>query len=143
MLRDTFDQQRPLCVNLGCDKKVSTTGSKYKPRYRTVCSKCHDASWGRGQYEPWVVPFKTGRCSNQNANLGWKCPTDYSLGSVAIGQTDLDHIDGNPRHNAKENLQELCPICHRVKTSLNGDTAFKKVKKPDRFGASSLNEFYD
>jgi hypothetical protein len=29
---------------------------------------------------------------------------------------DIDHIDGNPEHNHIDNLQFLCPNCHRQKT---------------------------
>lgn len=29
------------------------------------------------------------------------------------GQTHVHHRDGNPQNNATENLQRLCPACHR------------------------------
>lgn len=34
---------------------------------------------------------------------------------------DIDHINGNNRDNRMENLQTLCPNCHRLKTFSNGD----------------------
>lgn len=33
-----------------------------------------------------------------------------------IGATDLDHKDGNPRNNSRDNLQPLCASCHSRKT---------------------------
>jgi 5-methylcytosine-specific restriction protein A len=31
--------------------------------------------------------------------------------------TDVDHIDGNPRNNARENLRPLCHSCHSKRTA--------------------------
>jgi len=36
-------------------------------------------------------------------------------------QLEIDHIDGNKKNNAKENLQILCANCHTLKTYLSGD----------------------
>ena len=30
--------------------------------------------------------------------------------------TEVDHIDGNPRNNSRENLQPYCKSCHSKKT---------------------------
>lgn len=31
--------------------------------------------------------------------------------------TDVDHVDGNPRHNRPENLRPLCHSCHSRRTA--------------------------
>lgn len=36
-------------------------------------------------------------------------------------QMDIDHIDGDHKNNNKDNLQELCANCHRLKTIENKD----------------------
>lgn len=33
---------------------------------------------------------------------------------------DLDHIDGNPRHNFRENYRLLCPNCHSMTSTWRG-----------------------
>ena len=38
---------------------------------------------------------------------------------INMCQLDVDHIDGNHKNNAKENLQTLCANCHRLKTFQN------------------------
>jgi hypothetical protein len=40
-------------------------------------------------------------------------------------QLDVDHIDGNKKNNDPSNLQTLCANCHRLKTYLNKDGAWK------------------
>jgi 5-methylcytosine-specific restriction endonuclease McrA len=47
---------------------------------------------------------------------------------VNICQLDVDHIDGNHLNNSQENLQTLCANCHRLKTFLNKDGPYKRVK---------------
>ena len=36
-------------------------------------------------------------------------------------QLDVDHIDGNHKNDALDNLQTLCANCHRLKTYINKD----------------------
>jgi 5-methylcytosine-specific restriction endonuclease McrA len=40
-------------------------------------------------------------------------------------QLDVHHIDGNHSNNSPSNLQTLCANCHRLKTKLEGHTAYK------------------
>ena len=41
-------------------------------------------------------------------------------------QLDVDHIDGDNKNNELSNLQTLCANCHRYKTFMNQDGAYKK-----------------
>jgi hypothetical protein len=35
--------------------------------------------------------------------------------------TEIDHIDGDYTNNHSSNLDELCPICHKIKGQQSGD----------------------
>jgi hypothetical protein len=39
----------------------------------------------------------------------------------AKGMTEIDHIDGDYTNNKLDNLDELCPICHKLKGQMHGD----------------------
>ena len=44
--------------------------------------------------------------------------------------TEIDHTDGDPLNHEHSNLKELCPICHKLKGQLNGDTnGYRRSKK--------------
>lgn len=109
---------RPQCLNYGCDKLVTTSGSRWRP----YCSRCHKAGYDKNtKLREGVTPFKTGKCSNQDGHLGFKCAIDYDKAPWAIDQTQIDHIDGNHLHNVPENCDELCDMCHTYKGKLTGD----------------------
>lgn len=114
------------CCNHGCNnpQAYSSKDKNGKKRYRPVCSSCHLSSWSKKPLPEGVIPFKLGICCNQDGHLGFPCAMDYSKAPWAIGQTEIDHIDGNQRNNQVTNLQELCGSCHREKSHRNGD--FKK-----------------
>ena len=116
---------RPICINLGCGKPVAVMeGSIHddNPRWRVHCGHCQAASYGKWPHRSGVTPFKTGLCSNIDSGLGFPCLIRWDLTtddySVA---TEVDHKNGNPADNRPENLQELCPICHREKGKRQGD----------------------
>jgi hypothetical protein len=44
----------------------------------------------------------------------------------AKGMTEVDHIDGDHTNNHPSNLDELCPLCHKLKGQQSGD--FNKTK---------------
>jgi hypothetical protein len=114
---------RPICVNHGCNKPVtySRVDSSGQKRWRPHCGHCQGASYGRHPHAPGVTPFKTGRCSNSDGHLGFKCAISYRKAPWAVGMTEIDHKNGDCSDNFIENLDELCPMCHKRKGSLFGD----------------------
>ena len=111
---------RPTCINYGCNRPCHDSGTRYRP----VCGLCHRAGYTNGDYPFGVTPFKTGKCSNLDSHLGFACAIDYVRAPWAIGQTQIDHVDGNYLNNVLSNVDELCPLCHQRKGMLSGD--FKK-----------------
>jgi len=116
---------RPICINHGCTSPVSTMKGKItdaNPRWRVHCGDCQKASYGGKPHKPGVTPYKTGRCTNTDGHLGFSCLIKWSeVPAWATGMTEVDHRDGNPNHNDHANLDELCPMCHKLKGQLNGD----------------------
>lgn len=137
----SLDIQRPACTSSDCNKPVAlirnfydSEGNKTKVSWRKYCSTCHNkrtaAKHGlstiteitarRHGFDTAVGylnskhPYRKHRksyCENQDGRLGFTCTTNV----VWDGMLDVDHIDGNPQHNEKENLQTLCKCCHAYK----------------------------
>lgn len=119
----TKSDKRPKCVNYGCNKPVAHDGKRHRP----VCSHCHKAGYGHHPFAKGVTPFRKGKCSNQDGRLDFCCAMDYEKAPWAIGETDIDHINGDRHDNRPENLMELCSPCHKHKGKVSGD--HKKNKK--------------
>lgn len=117
------EKNRPTCINPGCGKPVafSNTAADGRKRWRIHCSHCQKASYGKNPHAAGVTPFKTGRCSNVDQHLGFPCPINYEAAPWMIGQTEVDHRDGNYFNNDVTNLDELCPCCHKEKGKRAGD----------------------
>jgi 5-methylcytosine-specific restriction endonuclease McrA len=80
-----------------------------------------------------VLPYKANRCDNEDGKiLGMPCPVQdwNTLREIGIPLTDLDHKDGNHHNNVPDNVQELCPICHRIKGKQNNDHQNGRYPKP-------------
>ena len=114
---------RPICINHGCNKPVtySHKDDLGNPRWRIHCGHCQKASYGGHQHAPGVTPWKQGKCSNHDNHLGFPCGIDYKKAPWAIGITEVDHKDGDHTNNNVDNLDELCPMCHKRKSMTNGD----------------------
>ena len=73
---------------------------------------------------------RTGRYKRKRSGSGYqviekvKC-TKCGFLPIHVCQLDIDHIDGNNKNNAPENLQVLCANCHRLKTYQNKDWLYK------------------
>jgi Zn finger protein HypA/HybF involved in hydrogenase expression len=64
-------------------------------KYGNKCDSCHHRPYSRE---------KKMYCEN----CGFK--------ALHRAQLDVDHIDENHKNNVPENLQTLCPNCHRLKS---------------------------
>jgi len=82
--------------------------------------------WGSWlEYQNSLHPYRwylnvQPTCENVDGRLGFVCTTTTFPG---FGMVDVDHINGNPSHNDRENLQTLCKCCHAYKTNVNADYA--------------------
>lgn len=135
---------RPTCINHGCDQPamVNRIDKQGNTRWRIHCSHCQPASYGKWPHREGVTPFKTGRCSNVDSHLGFKCPVKWTkIPKDAKGMTEIDHRDGDSSNNHPENLDELCPICHKIKGQRSGDyNGFRnKTKKVLGFNRKQIN----
>jgi hypothetical protein len=115
---------RPTCLNYGCNQPVANGGSRWRPFCWRCHKNCHDVSV---ELKEGVTPFKTGKCSNADGHLGFNCPMDYDKAPWAIGLTQVDHVNGNLYDNTPENCSELCETCHKNKGRISGD--FRKQHK--------------
>ena len=124
-----MSNNRPTCLNHNCDTPVTHTGVRYRP----FCSSCHAAGIGQTKFKENVIPFKTGKCSNQDGHLGFDCPIDYKKAPWAIGSTEVDHSDGDHLNNTIDNCEELCSMCHKQKSKLSGDYKNNQGGKYSRY----------
>ena len=131
---------RPTCINHGCDSLVVPMSGKVtdsNPRWRVHCGDCQKASYGGKEHKSGVTPFKTGKCSNTDGHLGFDCMIKWSkVPNWAKGMTEVDHIDGNSINNNISNLDELCPICHKLKGQISDDYNNTRKPKHDRINIS-------
>lgn len=118
------EHTRPTCINHGCEKLATyshkdVNGNK---RWRIHCGHCQGASYGKREHAKGVTPYKTGICNNIDSHLGFMCPVIWAMvPEDAKGMTEVDHIDGDHTNNHKDNLDELCVFCHKIKGQRNGD----------------------
>lgn len=116
--------ERPICINHGCSKPVtfSHKDEQGNRRWRIHCGHCQAASYGKWPHAAGVTPFKTGKCSNTDGHLGFDCMIKWAkMPKWAKGMTEIDHKDGDNTNNDLTNLDELCPICHKLKGQQAGD----------------------
>jgi hypothetical protein len=123
---------KPTCINKYCHKEVDQInaifdewGERNYPIYRSTCNHCHKSKLGYHAYASGVIPILGRVCDNINGNaVGTTspCPVNWDLVDPDVpGMLEVDHIDGNHFNNSPENIQILCPMCHRQKSSNRGD----------------------
>ena len=123
---------QPVCINHGCKTPVTYTSvsKSGQKRWVVMCGSCARASQGRGPWKAGVTPWKTGRCSNQDGHLGFSCTVNYKKNPHFEGMTEVDHKNGDHTDNRKSNLDELCPMCHKLKGKLAGD--YRQLRTGER-----------
>ena len=105
--------------------------SQGNPRYRIHCGHCQGASYGKHPHASGVTPYKTGKCSNTDGHLGFDCLITWTkVPAWAKGMTEIDHIDGDHTNHDHDNLDELCPMCHKIKGQMSGDYNNTKKHNP-------------
>ena len=105
----TEDDNPPICPVEGCGRRLRPNW-RGGTGYRKLCNR-HEK---QGRYGK---SFKQLYCENVDGRLGFVC-TATMLQSMMLS---VDHIDGNRKHNAAENIQTLCLNCHSYKTIMSGD----------------------
>ncbi len=103
-LKDYMIPYKPtqgLCMNCG----ISFQKEIRSKLYTTYDSLCHGCRSQKTRCDGNLI--KKEVCS--------------SCGSTEIHRLEVDHIDGNPNNNDKDNLQVLCSDCHKAKTKRNRD----------------------
>ena len=96
---------RPTCINQGCNHPVAFS-SIYKNgtrRWRPVCWRCHQASYGKRKLDEGVVAVKKEYCENIDGRFGYKC-TSYI---PYPGALEMDHIDGNRENNIESKVVSM------------------------------------
>jgi 5-methylcytosine-specific restriction endonuclease McrA len=102
---------RGFCIKCGKNPQKKRAGGKY----RALCSLCDKKIHSPKSRRKAAIRHtdKARRPYRQHVkNLCEMC----GFIPEHICQLDVDHIDGNHKNNALENLQTLCANCHRLKT---------------------------
>ena len=110
-----------VCEIDGCNKLGKNVGKNKDGTVRRerLCYKHRCIENGHGGWDYKI--YRKDYCENIDGRLGFKCTTTITDLVPWEYQLDADHIDGNHKNNIKENIQTLCPTCHRVKTHQNKD----------------------
>lgn len=114
-------------VCLNCGKELNDSRKKY----------CNNQCQADYQYKEWIIRWKDGKESglkgeygisnhlkryifekfnNKCCKCGWGEINPYSQ-TIPL---EIDHIDGDFRNNAEDNLRLLCPNCHSLTETYKG-----------------------
>jgi len=101
----------PKCEVKGCDNYADNSGYG---RYHKLCSYHHKSKYEMNGWD--YKQYRKDFCENVDGRLGYVCTSTIVAPNW---QLEVDHMDGDNGNNVPENLQTLCPCCHRYKTMLN------------------------
>lgn len=101
----------PKCRMGNCEQPADNAGYG---RYHKYCSHHHKSKYKMNGFSH--KQYRKTYCENEDGRLGYICTAKIV---EPKWQLDVDHIDGDNKNNAPENLQTLCACCHRYKTKMN------------------------
>lgn len=87
---------------------------KNNPRYgKKGVNQWNDFDWSSVPFDDLSFPRKRIHLLEEASHECTQC--GYSKKRLdGKGILEIDHIDGNPSNNSKENLRVLCPNCHAL-----------------------------
>lgn len=105
------------CSQCGKEKKLTPGDYKKKPKRCGACAHPFHSRNGKfediktdGNRKNWLLRERGHRCESCQRET-WKASWSNEDQPIPL---ELDHIDGHPGHNKKENLRLLCPNCHAL-----------------------------
>ena len=119
----------PECININCERKVcySHTHKSGTKRWRPICSRCHQASYGKIKLDEGIIAVKKTYCENRDGRFGYECKAHIPYPGVL----ELDHIDGNRSNNNIDNL-------HFVSATGNQKNDNRKLNRNNTSGIKGL-----
>lgn len=111
---------RAICTICNITKQGSKGKIKGKETYMAFCYSCNDLR--RGYTKSSNKNKISAKSYRKNKKLYCEQCKFIAIHSC---QLDVDHIDGNHTNDEESNLQTLCSNCHRLKTFINKEGAYK------------------
>jgi len=135
MSKKLIDHDTRICKVEGCNQLGQLLGGTRRDGCRKRRSRCPvhwELKLAEGGYKTHRLHRKK-YCENIDGRLGFICTTTIvnTMTNPEIFNDDsnpywdamleVDHIDGNPKHDHEDNHQTLCRCCHAVKSAMFRD----------------------
>jgi protein-arginine kinase activator protein McsA len=105
------------------DRRCRACGKIYEPPPKYTRRRCPDCPVGSSRLGKVFESLRGDRSRRQHLirERGHSCEVcqlvEWMGRQIPI---ELDHIDGNPQNNSKENLRLICPNCHAQTPTYKG-----------------------